>query len=67
MADVLPVPAQPTPQKSKLEKLFIEIAGADMEIDWRELQRILDHTLRDGKFTMLLSQCRLKYITTFHF
>lgn len=37
------------PQKSAMEKLFIDIAGDDMEVDWMELKRILDHSFRDGK------------------
>lgn len=32
-----------------MEKLFIDIAGDDMEVDWMELKRILDHSFRDGK------------------
>lgn len=32
-----------------MERIFIEIAGDDMEVDWMELKRILDHTMRDGK------------------
>lgn len=32
-----------------MEKLFIDIAGDDMEVDWMELKRILDHSMRDGK------------------
>ncbi|XP_037918203.1 calpain-A isoform X4 [Hermetia illucens] len=42
-----PSPNYPDPQKSAMEKLFMEIAGDDMEVDWMELKRILDHTMRD--------------------
>lgn len=44
-----PSPNYPDPQKSAMEKLFMEIAGDDMEVDWMELKRILDHTMRDGE------------------
>ena len=50
----LPTPATPDPQKSGLEKLFIDIAGTDMEVDWMELKRILDHSMKDG---MYLNDC----------
>lgn len=42
------------PQQSALEKLFIDIAGDDMEVDWMELKRILDHSMRDGELNILL-------------
>lgn len=32
-----------------LLKLFKSIAGPDMEVDWMELKRILDHSMKDGK------------------
>lgn len=32
-----------------LMRLFLEIAGEDREVDWAELKRILDHSMRDGK------------------
>uniref|UniRef100_A0A0K8TLH3 Putative cytosolic ca2+-dependent cysteine protease calpain n=1 Tax=Tabanus bromius TaxID=304241 RepID=A0A0K8TLH3_TABBR len=35
------------PQRHALEKLFMDIAGEDMEVDWVELKRILDHSMRD--------------------
>lgn len=37
-------------QKEAMEKIFRDVAGDDMEIDWMELKRILDQTMRDGKF-----------------
>lgn len=45
----LPEPSRADPRTAALEKLFIEIAGDDMEIDWMELKRILDHSMRDGE------------------
>lgn len=42
-----PAPA-PKPMDDSTEKLFREIAGEDMEVDWMELKRILDHSMRDG-------------------
>ena len=45
----MPEPYRPSPQKSALEKLFIDIAGEDGEVDWMELKRILDHSMRDGE------------------
>lgn len=42
-----PAPA-PKPLNDSTEKLFKEIAGDDMEVDWMELKRILDHSMRDG-------------------
>lgn len=35
-------------QKAAMEKLFRDVAGDDMEIDWMELKRLLDQTMRDG-------------------
>lgn len=52
----MPSPVAPAadPQKEALARLFKSVAGADMEVDWMELKRILDHSLRDGKsFKML--------------
>ncbi|XP_055707120.1 calpain-B-like isoform X4 [Phlebotomus papatasi] len=43
----LPQPTYPDPQKSAMEKLFMEVAGADMEVDWMELKQILDHSMKD--------------------
>lgn len=36
-----------------METIFRDVAGDDMEIDWMELKRILDQTMRDGKFLSL--------------
>jgi hypothetical protein len=33
-----------------MEQMFIDIAGSSQEIGWIELKRILDHSMRDGKF-----------------
>lgn len=33
-----------------MEKLFRDIAGDDMEIDWLKLKRILDHTMSSGDY-----------------
>lgn len=46
----LPEPSRPDPRQSALEKLFIDIAGDDMEVDFMELKRILDHSMRDGEW-----------------
>uniref|UniRef100_A0A1I8M4S4 Calpain family cysteine protease n=1 Tax=Musca domestica TaxID=7370 RepID=A0A1I8M4S4_MUSDO len=45
----MPSPVAPPvdPQKEALARLFKSVAGADMEVDWMELKRILDHSLRD--------------------
>lgn len=46
----MPSPVKPVdPQRDALQRLFNSVAGADMEVDWMELKRILDHSLRDGK------------------
>lgn len=39
-------PEPPSPQKSTLERIFIDIAG-DGEIGWSELKQLLDHSMRD--------------------
>lgn len=41
------IPPPEDPQREGLRRLFRSIAGADMEVDWMELKRILDHSLRD--------------------
>lgn len=47
----LVAPIRPTDtQKEAMEKTFRDVAGDDMEIDWMELKRILDQTMRDGNF-----------------
>ncbi|XP_065366680.1 calpain-A isoform X1 [Calliphora vicina] len=44
----MPSPVKPVdPQREALQRLFNSVAGADMEVDWMELKRILDHSLRD--------------------
>ncbi|XP_030387749.1 calpain-A isoform X2 [Scaptodrosophila lebanonensis] len=42
-----PTPKPVDPQRDSLRRLFDSIAGADMEVDWMELKRILDHSMRD--------------------
>uniref|UniRef100_A0A1A9WAE2 Calpain catalytic domain-containing protein n=1 Tax=Glossina brevipalpis TaxID=37001 RepID=A0A1A9WAE2_9MUSC len=44
----IPSPIKPVdPQRDALQRLFNSVAGQDMEVDWMELKRILDHSLRD--------------------
>ncbi|XP_004536305.1 calpain-B [Ceratitis capitata] len=43
----IPPPREEDPQRENLRRLFKSIAGSDMEVDWMELKRILDHSLRD--------------------
>lgn len=38
----------PNPQKVAMEKIFKNVSGDDMEVDWMELKQILDHTMKDG-------------------
>lgn len=40
---------QSDPLVSALEMLFLGIAGDDREVDWMELQRILEHSRHDGE------------------
>ncbi|XP_037937392.1 calpain-B [Teleopsis dalmanni] len=47
VAPSAPEPDHEDPQREKLRKLFESIAGDDDEVDWMELKRILDHSLRD--------------------
>lgn len=35
-------------------RLFLEIAGDDREVDWMELKRILDHSMRDGEYSVFV-------------
>ncbi|XP_055625913.1 calpain-B-like isoform X2 [Toxorhynchites rutilus septentrionalis] len=42
-----PDPTKPDPQRKAMERLFIEVAGSDGEIDWMELKMVLDHCFRD--------------------
>ncbi|XP_055589787.1 calpain-B-like isoform X7 [Uranotaenia lowii] len=47
IAPDVPSPSQPSPQRQAMERLFLDVAGADGEVDWVELKRILDHSFRD--------------------
>ncbi|XP_065091814.1 calpain-B-like isoform X5 [Ochlerotatus camptorhynchus] len=47
IAPDVPVPSQPSPQRQAMERLFLDVAGTDGEVDWVELKRILDHSFRD--------------------
>ncbi|XP_021708587.1 calpain-A isoform X5 [Aedes aegypti] len=47
IAPDVPVPSQPSPARQAMERLFLDVAGADGEVDWVELKRILDHSFRD--------------------
>ncbi|XP_058465599.1 calpain-B-like isoform X2 [Malaya genurostris] len=47
IAPDVPTPSQPSPQREALERLFLDVADADGEVDWVELKRILDHSFRD--------------------
>lgn len=47
IAPDVPNPGRTDPQQSAMERLFKEVAGDDMEVDWMELKRILDHSMRD--------------------
>lgn len=52
----MPSPVKPVdPQRDALQRLFNSVAGADMEVDWMELKRILDHSLRDGKCILFVN------------
>ncbi|XP_055919708.1 calpain-B isoform X4 [Eupeodes corollae] len=45
------IPLQPLdPQRESLRRLFQSIAGSDQEVDWMELKRILDHSMKDVMF-----------------
>lgn len=42
-------------QKEKDEKIrqfFAKLAGEDNEVDWLELQEILNYAMREGKFSV---------------
>ncbi|XP_053684463.1 calpain-B-like isoform X2 [Sabethes cyaneus] len=43
----LPDPTKPNPQREAMERLFIDVAGEDGEVDWMELKMVLDHCFRD--------------------
>ncbi|XP_055625907.1 calpain-A-like isoform X3 [Toxorhynchites rutilus septentrionalis] len=47
IAPDVPIPSHPSPQRQAMERLFMDVAGADGEVDWTELKRILDHSFRD--------------------
>ncbi|XP_065091820.1 calpain-A-like isoform X4 [Ochlerotatus camptorhynchus] len=42
-----PDPTKPDPQREAMEKLFLDVAGIDGEVDWMELKMVLDHCFRD--------------------
>lgn len=42
-----PDPTKPDPQRQAMEKLFLDVAGVDGEVDWMELKLVLDHCFRD--------------------
>jgi calpain len=41
-------PAKSTPEKSALWDVFQGFSGDDKEMDWTELQKIMNHCMRDG-------------------
>lgn len=41
ISDDIPDARQPTPERSAIEQLFMDIAGPSQEIGWMELKRIL--------------------------
>ncbi|KAL1383959.1 hypothetical protein pipiens_013096 [Culex pipiens pipiens] len=43
----LPDPTKPNPQRAAMERLFLDVAGVDGEVDWMELKLVLDHCFRD--------------------
>ncbi|CAH1722868.1 unnamed protein product [Chironomus riparius] len=47
IAGDLPNIRDPTPERSAIEQLFMDMAGPDQEVGWMELKRILDHSMRD--------------------
>jgi len=53
------------PQKESLRRLFDSIAGKDMEVDWMELKRILDHSMRDGRHDIEHLKVVISKITLF--
>ncbi|XP_058831659.1 calpain-B-like isoform X2 [Topomyia yanbarensis] len=44
---ILPDPVKPNPQREAMERLFVDVAGVDGEVDWMELKLVLDHCFRD--------------------
>ncbi|XP_041785183.1 calpain-A-like isoform X2 [Anopheles merus] len=51
IAPDVPGYVQPSPQRQAMERLFLDVAGADGEVDWVELKRILDHSFRDDNIS----------------
>lgn len=49
VANVLPDPVKPTAERTSIENLFLDVSGDDREIDWSDLQGILNHCMKDGK------------------
>ncbi|KAM8709706.1 hypothetical protein ACLKA7_016503 [Drosophila subpalustris] len=50
IAPALPPPTpkeEDDPQRIALKRLFDSVAGDDEEVDWQELKRILDHSMKD--------------------
>ncbi|GLH13440.1 LOW QUALITY PROTEIN: Calpain-A [Gryllus bimaculatus] len=50
---------EPEPEEQKTEdkakEFFLKIAGEDLEIDWKELQDILDYAMRNGMLNCFFS------------
>ncbi|XP_058462304.1 calpain-B-like isoform X3 [Malaya genurostris] len=44
---IMPDPVKPNPQREAMERLFVDVAGVDGEVDWMELKLVLDHCFRD--------------------
>lgn len=55
--DRVVLPPEPIDRDERKEKdeqiraFFARIAGEDLEVDWKELQEILDYAMREGKFS----------------
>lgn len=49
-------PAKSTPKKSALWEIFQSFCGNDKEMDWTELQKIMNYTMKDGE-SESLSPC----------
>ncbi|XP_055919712.1 calpain-B isoform X8 [Eupeodes corollae] len=55
------IPLQPLdPQRESLRRLFQSIAGSDQEVDWMELKRILDHSMKDVGLELLQQYYNLR-------
>lgn len=35
----------------KVREFFAKIAGTDLEVDWKELQEILNYAMKEGKYS----------------